>query len=481
MALTLLERLQARIHGSPTWPPAEIAEHWERIKGYRRRFDSRREDLIAYAVDLNRTANGRSIFTPVPLAREIGSFSAAMLYSSPPEITYEADQDLADEIRQGNALEARLHSAAARIALEGRGALRVHKDESVSDVVQIHYVPEDMVLWEERHGDIVIGGGVVMERRPFAARDVVYRLLEEHEVGRITRTLYLGAETRLGSEVSLDKLPEFADLDDVLDTGMDAPTLYRWNNKPGGESDLAGLETLLDRYDEGWSLLVDKMRKSVPVSFAPASLFDEKGQVDLGGVIPLRQGRMRDLEGDDPSKQFGTVQPDLQADEHLAILDKMRETILQYAGYSLSSYGLEVSGTADSGTALTLKQARTIQTKNAKEWEAREAAANALAAAMCWQDNGRDVSKYRPEIKLADAMPRDEAEIAKTAALWKTNGAISLEEMVRIRRPDWDEDAVQEELGRIRSEAPAQPAQPIGRRRFGAMAPEIPQEDGNAR
>jgi hypothetical protein len=451
---SILERLQRRIHGFPSWPPPDIAGHWEKVQGYRRRFDAQRDELVMYAIDLNRTANGRSIFTPAPLARELGQFSSAMLFSSEPAITFEDDADLLDEVMGGNAIMARAIAAAARIAIEGRGAWRVHLDESVSDVPQIHYVPEDQVIWEERHGDIVIGGGVVIERRPTPGRDLVYRLVEEHEVGKITRTLYQGAETRLGDVVALDTVAEFAGLDEVLDTDLDAPTLFRWNNKPGGESDLAGLEALLDRYDEGWSLLVDKMRKSVPVSFADASLFDDKGQVDLSGVIPIRRGNLARAMGDEPSRWAETVQPDLQAEAHIAVLNRLREEIFADAGYSLASYGLDVAGTADSGTALRLKQARTIQTKNAKEWEATEALKNALACAMCWHDKGTAVKDYRPEIKLADAMPRDEREIAQTVTQYHAAEAISLEEMIRARRPDWDDEAVEEEAERIRGEKP---------------------------
>lgn len=470
MALSLLERLQQRIHGVPSWPPPELSEWWDRVQDYRRRYDADRADLIRYAVDLNRTANGRSIFTPAPIAREMGSFSAAMLFSGEPQLTYDDDQDLLDEIVAGNAVFARFHSAATRIAIEGRGALRVHMDESVSDVPQIHYIPEDMVIWDERHGDIVIGGAVIIERKPEPQRDLVYRLVEEHEVGHITRTLYEGAASRLGSPVSLDKVVEFADLEENVDTGLDEPTLYRWNNKPGGESDLAGLEALLDRYDEGWSILFDKLRKSTPVSFADSELFDDNGRADLGGIIPLRRGNLSRAMGDEPKNMVETVQPELQAAETIAVLDRMRQEIFMDAGYSLSSYGLDVNGTADSGTALRLKQTRTIQTANAKAWEATEAMKNALACAMCWQDGGSKVKDYRPEVKLADPMPRDEQEEAQVAALWSSQEAISLEEMIRTRRPEWNDKAVEEEAKRIRADTqPPTPTQPaINLNGFGA-------------
>lgn len=458
MALNLLEKLQSAIYGQYTWPPPDINPHWEKVRDYRRRYTGLDEEgysNIRYATSISRLANGRDIYTPAALTREIGHFSAAMLFSSVPSITFEDNPDLLDSVLENNTIESRAIEAAARIAIEGRGAWRVHWDEEIADVPLIHYVPEDQVLWEERYGDVVLGGAVVVERRPDRAKTIVYRLIEIHSIGSIDLTLYRGTNSSLGNQVDLGELEEFATLEEHIDTGLDSPTLYRWNNKPGGESDLAGIEGMLDRYDEGWSYLVDKMQKSVPVSFAPASLFDDKGSVDLSGVIPLRQGRVRELEGEDPSRQFGTVQPDLQAQEHIEILDRMRQEILMDAGYALTSYGIEQQGTATSGTALRLMQSRTIQTKNAKEWEATEALTNALACAMCWADSGSTVKDYRPEVKLADAMPRDETEVAATSAAWDSQGAISLEEKVRQRRPDWDDDAVQKEVKSIKAENPA--------------------------
>ncbi len=42
-------------------------------------------------------------------------------------------------------------------------------------------------------------------------------------------------------------------------------------------------------------------------------------------------------------------------------------------------------------------------------------------------------------------------EEAQEANAWQNAGAISLEEVIRMRRPDWDNEAVVEEAERIRS------------------------------
>ena len=57
---------------------------------------------------------------------------------------------------------------------------------------------------------------------------------------------------------------------------------------------------------------------------------------------------------------------------------------------------------------------------------------------------------------MGDGLPRDEFEEAQTVGAWDAAGAISLEEKVRTRRPDWDEDAVDEEVERIKGAQEAQ-------------------------
>ena len=47
-------------------------------------------------------------------------------------------------------------------------------------------------------------------------------------------------------------------------------------------------------------------------------------------------------------------------------------------------------------------------------------------------------------------------EEAQEAAQWKGAEAISLEELVRMRRPDWDEEMVDEEVARIKEAGESQ-------------------------
>ena len=292
-----------------------------------------------------------------------------------------------------------------------------------------------------------------MPRRPNPFADEVYRFVEEHTPGRIERTLYKGTERALGSRIEPERwLEEFRGLPELTETRMDAPTLYRWQNVPGGHSDLAGLADggqLLDRLNHSESMGYHKMLRSLPVTVADRKLSDKQGKVNLDGIILTGGSGAGQLAGESIAKTVETIQPAFASEEHLAYVQHLRESILMYAGYSLASWGLDEGGSADSGKALRLRQARTLLTKAGKERAAREAIVNAVACACCWADMGRDPANYRPELQLGDGLPNDPVELAQEVATLRGAESLSTEEAVRKLRPDWDEDAITEEVERI--------------------------------
>ena len=453
---TLLERLLSplsRAESVRTWPPESLREHWELVEDYRRRYENDRDARLPYATEFSGSTYGRKIYTPVAVAREVCNFSAEMLFSAPPSITYEADEQLLEDVLEANGLDSALIDMAAKIAAEGRGGLRVYYDSEVNDqeTPLIDHVHEDEVIWNQR-GRFTVGGVVILERQPVTTTGLsadVYRLVEEHIRGGVIRKLYKGTGASLGNEVALDTLDEFSGLPEEEDTGLDAPTLIRWDNVPGGHSDLAGALSVLDAIDAEVSYGRERSEKSRPVSFADASLFDDRGRVDLQGIIAVRRGNLARAMGDEPAKMVETVQPAFLAAETIAWIDFLIDTCLLTMGYSKASYGRDQGGSADSGKALRLRQARTLLKKAGKDRKAVEAIRTALATALAWHANGSAVADYRPEIELGDGLPRDTMEDAQEAAQWNGAGAISTEEMVRLRRPDWDDEMVEEELARI--------------------------------
>ncbi len=461
----LLNRVRARVVGND-WPPAALREHWERVELYRLRFQNDAGLLIPYNDAFSSASFERQRqHTPIPWTRELARFSAALLYSEPPDVVLEAYQDSIDDLLQANGGEAFWQECAETIAVEGRGALRIiFDDETDPDNPLITYVNEDKVIWDVRHGRFVKGGIVVIEAESDTGLDT-YRMLEAHEPGFIRREVYVGKGHYLGRKVDVgsDSLPvELQGFEETEATGLSVPTLVRWDNVPGGRSDLYAIEVLLDRRDEAESLMLEKARKSRPWIFAARKLAKENGTVDISNLIFMQESEASKYLDD--SKGAGRfvehIQPDLQSAEHIAYLDHLDEQIITKAGYSPTSWGRGDTGSGLSGTALKLMQNRTLLTRSAKERMAREAMITAIAVALARKEGGSGISEYKPTIAFGDGLPRDEMELANIIATLKGAEAISKEEAVRTFHPEWEQNAIDEEVGRL-TEAATPAASPI--------------------
>jgi hypothetical protein len=453
---TLLARLLsplARAEAQRTWPPDTVREHWEKVEEYARRYKNDPAEMLQHTPEFNRSKYYRAMFTPAAVGREVCNFSADMLFSAPPDIKYEKDEKLLEGVLDANGLDSALIAFAGVIAAEGRGGLRIYYDEEVnnSETALIDHVHEHEVIWNQR-GRFTTGGVVIISREIIRAGDV-YRLVEEHERGTVWRRLYKGNDQKLGDAVDLDTLDEFKGLPEREDTGLDQPTLVPWPNVPGAYSDMAGAEAMLDAVNAEISYGRAKSEKSQPVGFADSRLFSEDGKLDVSSVLPVHAGRLHELEAE-PDKLYGLIQPDFASDAIKSWIDFLIDVSLMTMGYSKASYGRDEGGSADSGKALHMRQSRTLLKKAGKDRMAIEAITTALSIALAWQANKANVADYRPDIKLGDGLPRDTMEDAQEANSW--GDAISLEEKIRMRRPDWSDKEIDEEIERINSRAPAQ-------------------------
>lgn len=445
------------------WPPEAVAEHWRRVADHRRRYTNDAADLFRYRTDLHiredaqATADKAATFTPVGLARDLCRFSAQLLFSDPPKVTVEGDEDAAqqalDLLADENDLPAFLHDAADNIAAEGSGAIRIVIDDDVNDGRPLLcFEPADTVLWSVRYGRFVEGGVLVVARE----RDGVHwRLLEEHGVaggsGYVRRRLYKGSASRLGQSVGLSAggaPPEFRGLRDEFRTGIDRPTLIRWQNVPGGHSDLAGIEALLDELDEGESIGREKLEASKALKFVNRRLADDAGNVDLSGVIFLDSASGPTNPVEQPSNLAEIVQPSLQAQDHVIYLNHVRELAVTMAGYSLASWGLDQSGgTTDSGRALKLRQSRTLLTRAGKERMAVGAISEALSVALQMLTGGPPAAV---DVELGDGMPVDPVARVQELQSLRAMSLLTNEAALRTLHPEWTEEQIDAEAENIR-------------------------------
>src|SRR5829696_8768302 len=171
------------------------------------------------------------------------------------------------------------------------------------------------------------------------------------------------------------------------------------------------------------------MRASQPIMYIWR--FEMRDLASLGGLrmntvvaIEEWQGRYISQKAGGPPVEspfpvenlLMTVQPALEASEHRQYVEHLRELAVTMAGYSLASWGLDREGRADSGTALKLRQVRTLLTRSGKERMARQAIAEACALALGMMLGRADVAPLLPHVELADGMPRDGVQDAEEVA-----------------------------------------------------------------
>jgi hypothetical protein len=160
--------------------------------------------------------------------------------------------------------------------------------------------------------------------------------------------------------------------------------------------------------------------------------------------------------------------------EHLATALEFVERIVSNAGYSPQTYGLHIMGRAESGTALRMRENRTISTMQRKTQWWGPALERLLTHMMIIDVTvfGTKVDPMTVDVELSDAMVRDPAELANTANILKQAMAASTQERVRMVQPDWTPEEIAAEVARILDEgepvtafavspaAPEQPADP---------------------
>lgn len=448
----LMDFFQRRLHlpVEDEWPPKEVKERWDKVEQWRLRYENDKQKLLMYNTTFNRHSDVADLYTPVPMARELARLSSSLLFSAPPVITHSTYEDEIKDLLKINGMEAFLQETGEFVAIEGRGAFRIgyHPDVADGEVPNITFVHEDQVIWH-RYDRFMVGGTVVISHKPDENHHRVYRLLEDHGRGWIERTLYEGDENRLGHQIGFDEkiveelFPDYVDMPPYVETGLSVPCLVEWSNVPGSASDIAGLELYLDRLDEAESLLLDKGRKSVPVTFADESMVEDTGlALAFPGVVFLKSAGYLPADG---NPYVETIQPGFDVAAHLEWIRHIRESFLMYGGYSIASWGMD-DGMEASGKALKLRQARTLLLKAGKDRMAIEAIKTAIAVALAYQHNAEDIEDFKPEIVLGDGMPEDPIENAQQIQLEDSVGAISLAEKIRVIRPWWTEERVQEEV-----------------------------------
>jgi A118 family predicted phage portal protein len=413
----------------------------------------------------------------VPLAADIATKSAELLFARPPKLTIAGSTDatawLADRMAGG--LAATLLEAGEAAAALGGAFLRVCWDKATADEAWIGAVDADRAYPEWRWGRLVaVTFATVLEH----SSTTVIRHLERHEAGVIRHGLYKGTPSKLGRALPLAAHPVTASLargserEALVPTGATGLTVAYipnvrpaplWRHVPAaaslGRADIAGSEGLLDALDESWSswmrdLRLGKARLVVPHDYLRPGAPGEGAtwHADQEVFTPLRM--MPSAEG---TPQITATQFAIRVEEHSRTARELTHQILRKAGYSPATFGLETDGAAAvTATEIRARQSASLGTRAKKT---RYAAPAIAAVAVALMEVTRAVfgADAAPEpgpvlVDFADAVPNSAIEDAQTLQALNIAEATSIRTRVALLHPDWTKEQVDAETAAIATE-----------------------------
>lgn len=414
----------------------------------------------------------------VPLAGDIARTSSGLLFSEPPKIIAEdntAAQDRLDALRKS--LHPVLLEAGELAAALGGSYFRLVWDEEVSDRPWIDTVAADRAVPEFAYGRLrAVTFWTVLDTDDKHR----FRHLERHERGRIYHGLYEGSLTHLGAARPLAEHPVTAplaamvDAEGGLDTGAPAhlTASYMPNVRPArgwrhipsaaswGQSDLQGIEGLMDALDETWSSWMRDIQDGKGRILLADSLMQSNGPGQGASWNPDQRvytGLNMLPRAGDPNP-ITKVQFEIRVKDHADTCAALASEAARQAGYSASSFGDHGDGKAVTATEVRAKERRSLIMKGRKQVYADPALSDILAAQLAVEAGPRFrvagvALSEPPTIEFQDSISEGALELATTAEMLRRAEAASTETLVAMVNPTWDEDRRQAEAERINGES----------------------------
>lgn len=403
----------------------------------------------------------------IPIAADIAETSADLLFGEPPQITVDdgATQDRLAELIDELALPSYLLESAEVVAAYGGGYLRVSWDTDLADHPLVDTVPADAAAPEWWHGRLA---AVTFWRVLHVESEQVWRHLERHEPGRVFHGLYRGTTDRLGRAMPLPDHPDTAPFAEMVDdeggfaTGVDGLlVVYVPNMRPHrvlrgsplGRSDYQGVEPVMDALDEAWTSWMRDLRLAKARIVVPDAYLQSQGR-GRGAYFDAEQEVYSSLsmlpKPDASGSMITQVQFNIRVAEHQQTTQELVEQIVRGAGYSAQTFG-EQGEVAMTATEAIGRERRSFTTR-ARKINYWRPALRTLVEILLQVDRVVFESKIqpgRPDVEWPDGVADNPESTARTLQMLQIAQAASVETRVRMLHPDWDSDAVENEVARI--------------------------------
>lgn len=414
----------------------------------------------------------------VPIAADIASTSADLLFSEMPRFTCfdetKEDEETDKQVRlmqivDGNDMSSKLHEAAESAAALGDVFFKVSFDKDKQDIPIISVCQADEALPEYRNGVLkCIHFFTVIK---IDQKDMTYwRVYEQFTAGKIVMAVYKGNTSQLGerqpdSEVEdLGFSPEITTPVPDMILAAHIPNMrpnrvFRTNDI--GRSDFDGLRDMMDSLDEAWSswmrdIRLAKSRLIVPAEYLrrkPADMFKD-GEYKFDFDEDVETLTAIDLDTEKAGTQAITPSQFLiRSKEHAETVESLIRNIVSMAGYSMQTFGMDIDGNAQSGTALRIREKKSFNTRGKKENYWKSPLERLMTAVIQLDAKLYKTPNVHPEdrvrISFADPMANDLATLASTLEALHRAQAVSTEIAVRMQHPEWTDNQVMDEVRRI--------------------------------
>lgn len=412
----------------------------------------------------------------IPVAADICQASSDLLFADPPninsadELTSKRLQDYLDD-----GLVTRLAKAAELVAALGGGYLRTSWDRTVSPFPFTTTIDADAAYPEFTWGLL----SALTAWWKWSDGSTVYRQLERHTtdangIGIVEHALYQGNGEDLGRRVPLDQQQRTAGLALLVDANSRISTrspglavtyvpnlpTRRWRDDPIGahlgRSDLDGIEPLMDALDRTYSSWMRDIDLGKGRVIVPDWMLDVRkpGQgvtFDLDREVFTGVGAAPNTDRFD----LQVVQFSIRVQEHKETAQQLMEDILRSAGYSAQTFGEDDTGGAATATEITSRERRSTKTRARKirEWKPAVAEHVRKLLAVDAAVFGARVTTDGLLVQFADSAQDSPLELATTAEMLKRAGAASIQTLVAMVHPNWDQADVDTEATRIVAES----------------------------
>jgi len=461
------------------WPPEDWKDVYEKYHEWGAWYSGSPEQLLKYYSQkakpfwAKEVKEDRQTMLHVPVAGDIAGVSADLLLSESPEIKIpEAHQENAptdaietqnrlDEIINNTDLYGRLLEAAETASSMSGVFLKVNWDTNFKDYPIISVAQPDNAIPEFRFGFLQR----VTFHKVIDAPNMnnYWRHLEIHEPGLIRNELYRGTRNSLGERLALTAHNKTSEMEPEINTGLDTLACrYIPNKKPNrlwrgsslGQSDLSGIEGIMDSIDETYTSWVRDLRLARARMIVPEymlELDDGKFKFDIDKQIFTALN-----QGPPGAGEIKEVQFDIRAEKHRDTAHELYEKAVSMAGYSPQSFGLEgESYSSATATEVKAKEGKSFKTRNKKARYIKGALEETLWIAL-QIDNihfGNNVNPdYRPQVNLQDSVITDPMEKADSINKLNQAEAMSIDTKVRSLHENWTEEQIQAEVKRIMEE-----------------------------